>query len=152
MTVFSKVLYGSLSMVSADWLEPLSCAEWQSLEEEVERNAARDGSEQHQDHLCVFQPREILMRADTILTSEAPTFALRPTFANIHKFEALTECAVLDVLLPTYDDEAGRSCHYFQLAREIADDAKRRYFLESVLAPDELDIQRGEYCGPVIQI
>ena len=53
-------------------------------------------------------------RADTVLTPEAPTFCLRPSFANIHSFNALSDCAVLDLLMPPYADGA-RDCHYFAL-------------------------------------
>lgn len=60
-------------------------------------------------------PRAARRRADTVLTTEAPTFVLRPSFANIHSFEALSACAVLDVVMPPYDDDLGRPCRYFAL-------------------------------------
>ena len=50
-------------------------------------------------------PRPAVQRADTILTPEAPTAVLRPTFANIHARRD-DATAVVDALLP-YDEANG---------------------------------------------
>ena len=91
--------------------------------------------------------RPALRRGETVLTPEAPTFLLRPRFCNIHAFEAAGECAVLDVLLPPYDDDAGRDCHYFERAPPDAGGAVR---LRASAAPEDLVIRRGTYRGPRI--
>lgn len=36
---------------------------------------------------------------------------------NLHSFEAITPCAVLDVLLPPYSDRQGRPCTYYSESR-----------------------------------
>ena len=90
--------------------------------------------------------RPVTQRADTILTPEAPTFCLQPSFANIHCFEALSECAVLDLLLPPYDDDAGRACHYFE-AVDWSDARKLELILSEPL-PGTLNIKGEPYRGP----
>ena len=81
---------------------------------EIERQeAAQHDYGRNPAAASLLPPRCVRRRVDTVLTPEAPTFCLRPGFANIHAFEALGDCAVLDLLLPPYDDDAGRACHYF---------------------------------------
>lgn len=58
-----------------------------------------------------FTPRAVRLRGDTILTPETPPVFLKADFANIHAFSALTDVAVLDVLMPPYNAKVGR-CHY----------------------------------------
>ena len=93
--------------------------------------------------------------ANTIITPETPTFVLRPDFANIHAFHAIGEVVVLDVLLPPYDEEHGRDCHYLAPAPASGgsgapDDSVRHLCV--VAAPPELVIRAGEYRGPPVSL
>jgi plant cysteine oxidase len=154
MTVFSKVLYGSLSIKSVDWQEPLSQAEQRALQSEQKRvDAINDRRASPADAQRAFVPRAVSPRANTILTSEAPTFVLRPEFANIHCFEALSECAVLDVLLPPYNDD-DRDCHYYELLPPGADvtSGAANLQLGVIAPPDSLVIRRGDYLGPQVRL
>ena len=152
MTVFSKVLYGSLAMRSYDWVKPLSEAELDELTAELERqnlagSAGGDpaASESH------APPRAAVKRADTVITPEAPTFVLRPRFANVHTFEATAETAVLDILTPPYDAEAGRECHYF-VEGEGEDADGREAVLVPTGWPQWLRIAAGpHYAGPPVR-
>jgi plant cysteine oxidase len=150
MTVLTKVLYGSLSMRSFDWEQPLEASELAFLTAEQRRQAQARGSK-------VSLPTDIAAevfgrplfarrRVDTVLTPEAPTFCLRPSFFNIHSFEALSACAVLDLILPPYDDDAGRSCHYFTIADNS--DESRPLLAVAEPEPGSLIIRGAPYLGP----
>ena len=152
MTVLSKVLYGTVGMRSFDWLEPPSRAqleEWSLEQEEMEerekQGRSMDGAQGRP------APRPALRRGETVLTPEAPTFLLRPRFCNIHAFEAAGECAVLDVLLPPYDDDAGRDCHYFEVSAP-SDQAQQSdaTMLRLIPAPANLVIRAAAYTGPAV--
>ena len=81
-----------------------------------------------------------------MLTADTPTVALRPDYANIHAFQAQTAVAVLDVMLPPYDEAAGRDCHYLAPAKaELAGPDRPQQF-RVVAAPPTLRIQRGDDC------
>ena len=153
MTVFSKVLYGALAMVSFDWAAPPSVAELdaftreQARLEELAAGAPPTPDGRGGGAPAPLPPRPAVQRADTILTPEAPTAVLRPTFANIHAFRATTHTAVVDVLLPPYDEANGRDCHYFERAPPDAGGAVR---LRASAAPEDLVIRRGTYRGPRI--
>lgn len=153
MTVLSKVLYGTVGMRSFDWLEPPTRAqleEWSLEQEEMEEHDTQaqgpvGGAEGWP------APRPALRRGETVLTPEAPTFVLRPRFCNIHAFEAAGECAVLDVLLPPYDDEAGRDCHYFEAA--VPPEQAQQpdvAMLRLIPAPANLVIRSAAYKGPAV--
>ena len=150
MTVFSKVLYGSLEFSAYDWEHPISPEQIAEMDTEQTRLAQmarlqRDSLDEDDDFqapLC--PPRSVRRRAKTVLTPESPTFCLRPSFCNIHSFGALSACAVLDLLLPPYDENEGRDCHYLTFGREGEEGAKR------VVAPqpDDLVIRNAPYLGP----
>tara|TARA_B100000524_G_C23647021_1_gene368818 strand:+ start:281 stop:790 length:510 start_codon:yes stop_codon:yes gene_type:complete len=89
--------------------------------------------------------------ADTILNTEAPAMLLKPSFANIHAFQALTDCAVLDVLMPPYDGDAGRDCHYFAMDQSAPDTDQSTVQLRVIAAPADLEIRNGRYVGPVVE-
>ena len=146
MTVLSKVLYGSLGMCSYDWLQPPTRDELDEWSREQDRiDSGKDA--QHPERIA--GPRAARRRGDTVLTPEAPTFVLRPHFCNIHAFEATADCAVLDVLLPPYDDDRGRDCHYFAEAPSSEEPADAA-MLALIGAPPELVIRRATYHGPVV--
>ena len=144
MTVFSKILYGELGMSSFDWVQPPTTQElagWASVDEQPRNDtAAAVGNQQ----------RSARRRGDTILNCEAPTFVLRPEFANIHAFAAASECAVLDVLMPPYDDERGRDCHYFEEVEARPAPPADLSLLRVIAAPPNLIIRRSQYQGPAV--
>jgi len=53
-------------------------------------------------------------RSSSIMTSADGPAALFPCQDNVHEFVAGADGAVvLDVIVPPYDEDAGRACHYF---------------------------------------
>jgi len=54
-------------------------------------------------------------RSSSIMTSADGPAALFPSVNNVHEFRAGAGGAVvLDVIVPPYDEDAGRACHYFE--------------------------------------
>ncbi len=54
-------------------------------------------------------------RSSSIMTSADGPAALFPCQDNVHEFQAGAGGAVvLDVIVPPYDEDAGRACHYFE--------------------------------------
>ena len=54
-------------------------------------------------------------RSSSIMTSADGPAALFPCQDNVHEFQAGADGAcVLDVIVPPYDEDAGRACHYFE--------------------------------------
>ncbi|URE23732.1 hypothetical protein MUK42_17272 [Musa troglodytarum] len=85
MTVFSKLLAGSVHIKSYDWLDP--------------------GASMRLAKLVV----------DSDFTAPCDTSILYPTTGgNIHTFTAITACAVLDVQGPPYSKEEDRDITYYQ--------------------------------------
>ncbi|OMP05671.1 hypothetical protein COLO4_08658 [Corchorus olitorius] len=94
MTVFSKVLYGSLHVKAYDWVEPACIKE-----------SRQPGYP---------QVRLARLAVDKVLTAPCSTSVLFPkTGGNLHCFTAITPCAVLDVLAPPYREDIGRRCTYY---------------------------------------
>ena len=54
-------------------------------------------------------------RSISLMTSADGPAALFPSVDNVHEFQAGAGGAcVLDVIVPPYDEDAGRACHYFE--------------------------------------
>ncbi|KAI4344022.1 hypothetical protein L6164_011299 [Bauhinia variegata] len=144
MTVFSKILYGSLHVKSYDWVEPSRILE-----------SKEPGS-----------PRVRLAKlaADKVLTAPCETSVLYPKHGgNIHCFTAVTPCAVLDILAPPYIEDAGRKCAYYHdypystfsagKRPEILDGKEEEYaWLAEIETPADLYMRQGVYAGPAIQV
>ncbi|XP_059645131.1 plant cysteine oxidase 3-like [Cornus florida] len=140
MTVFSKVLYGSLHVKGYDWVEPVRI---QKLNEPV---------------------RLAKLAVDKVLTAPCGTSVLYPkSGGNLHCFTAITPCAVLDILAPPYQAEAGRRCTYYHdypyssfptgTGDETSDGKEDDYaWLAEIETPDDLYMHHGTYRGPDIQI
>ena len=82
MTVFSKLLLGSMHVKSYDWVDPV-------------------GSDSSSPPSKLRLAR---LKADSVFIAPCNTSVLNPTSrGNIHAFTAITPCAVLDVLRPLYE-------------------------------------------------
>ena len=178
MAVFSKVLYGSLEMSSFDWevaptKEELTCAHaptrscqrnvlalWctdgaharhAGLSDESARLESKSATAKREEPLLA--PRAALHRISTVLTPESPTFCLRPTFANIHSFVAREATAIVDLLLPPYDENQGRDCHYFEQCEPLTSPASdSRHLLRVIGSPPQLTIRGQQYGGPRVYV
>ena len=54
-------------------------------------------------------------RSISVLMSGDGPAALYPSVNNVHEFQAGAGGAcVLDVIVPPYDEDSGRACHYFE--------------------------------------
>ncbi|KAL6978178.1 cysteamine dioxygenase [Sarracenia purpurea var. burkii] len=90
MTVFSKILFGTMHIKSYDWVVDIS--------PDIEPAGVRLAK----------------VKVDSDFTAPCETSVLYPADGgNMHCFTALTPCAVLDVLFPPYSDPEGRHCVYY---------------------------------------
>ncbi|KMZ60953.1 Cysteamine dioxygenase [Zostera marina] len=143
MTVFSKMLYGSMHVKGYDWEDP-SYSQQSGRPEESSLRLAK-------------------LSVDNVLSATCPTSILYPTTGgNLHSFTAITSCAVLDVFSPPYSNAADRVCTYYNdypyssfsnTEQHISqNDEEGDYaWLEKIKTPDDLYILQGRYMGPVIQ-
>ncbi|XP_010537422.1 PREDICTED: plant cysteine oxidase 3 [Tarenaya hassleriana] len=145
MTVFSKVLYGSLHVKAYDWVDPPF----------FRQNTAPG----------LPLARLARLSTDRVLTPQSGTAVLYPkSGGNLHCFTALSPCAVLDVLTPPYQENAGRICSYYvdypfsafssDEGPEVVDDGKEDDYawLVQVETPDDLYMRPGTYVGPKIKV
>ncbi|KAF8726894.1 hypothetical protein HU200_019375 [Digitaria exilis] len=95
MTVFSKILFGSMHLKSYDWAKSSPDSNDTALE-------SSDGA------------RLAKVNTDAVFDASSKTVVLYPeNGGNLHCFTALTPCAVLDVLGPPYNPDDGRDCTYY---------------------------------------
>ncbi|KAJ7971944.1 plant cysteine oxidase 2-like [Quillaja saponaria] len=141
MTVFSKLLLGTMHIKSYDWVDH----DTDNLDNSVPPSRLRLAK----------------LKADDIFTAPCNTSVLYPTTGgNIHAFTAVTPCAVLDVFGPPYSKEDGRDCSYYKdhpytafkngdiLA---AEEEKEQYgWLEEIEMPENSKMDGIEYMGPQI--
>ena len=147
MTVCSKVLFGAVRVTAFDPLE--------------------EGGDDRPRPLR-FAARRV---TDAIASASSGSFALFPNSGNIHTFEAVESCAILDVLAPPYDASEGRDCTYYTClqadslgnhgaegregagGREGEGEGEREgegegaLFLEAIEAPDDFTVEGVAYCG-----
>ncbi|KAJ9131871.1 hypothetical protein P3X46_034776 [Hevea brasiliensis] len=138
MTVFSKLLLGTMHIKSYDWVSP------PSAEEPVQPSHVRLA--------------RLVMDSD--FTAPCNTSVLYPTTGgNIHQFTASTPCAVLDVLGPPYAKEDGRDCSYYKDfpydafsdgEKELTEEGGCVGWLEEIETPENSEMDWIEYLGPQI--
>ncbi|XP_074589217.1 plant cysteine oxidase 2-like [Curcuma longa] len=140
MTVFSKILVGSMHIKSYDWV-----TDPQSPNEKI---MSPTGA-------CLAK-----VNTDAVFKAPCETSILYPTTGgNIHRFTAVTPCAVLDVLGPPYNDNEGRACTYYKehpylsfpgAAIPGAGDGDSAWLEAMPSDPEELVVRGGQYTGPEI--
>ncbi|XP_028751675.1 plant cysteine oxidase 2 [Neltuma alba] len=99
MTVFSKLLFGTMHIKSYDWV-----------------------ADYPRDTPTILKPTEIKssevrlakVKVDADFAAPCNPSILYPADGgNMHRFTAVTACAFLDVLGPPYSDPDGRHCTYY---------------------------------------
>ncbi|KAD5961096.1 hypothetical protein E3N88_12569 [Mikania micrantha] len=103
MTVFSKLLFGTMHIKAYDWVvddgASISTPKANSSKGEVGPVSARLAK----------------LKVNSAFTAPCNTSILYPEDGgNMHCFTAITPCAVLDVLGPPYCDPEGRHCQYYR--------------------------------------
>lgn len=151
MTVFSKLLFGTMHIKAYDWVDnttSISTPKPDSSEEPVSLRLAK-------------------LKVNADFTAPCNTSILYPTDGgNMHCFTAITSCAVLDVLGPPYCDPEGRHCQYYRthtftdLSDDTTDDEKKLLpdgektenyaWLEEIDKPKGLTVIGAKYSGPKI--
>ncbi|CAL4965731.1 unnamed protein product [Urochloa decumbens] len=136
MTVFSKLLFGTMHVKSYDW-----------------------AAQQDTPDVPLQGSRLAKVKADGILTAPCETSVLYPEDGgNMHCFTAQNVCAVLDVLGPPYDDGSGRHCQYYNVSSSaisvggsmLLPGADRYELLEESEPPEGFYLVGSTYMGPRI--
>lgn len=123
MTVLSRVLYGQLHVTSYDW-----------------RDHASDSDP--------GTPRAAVPVLDVVQGSNDVPVVLFPTFGgNIHQFDAVTDCAVLDLLSPPYSTDDGRDCTYYRVTTTTGNGQEKVAWLQEYDPPRSFAISE---CMPAI--
>ncbi|XP_075638610.1 plant cysteine oxidase 2-like isoform X1 [Castanea sativa] len=138
MTVFSKLLLGTMHIKSYDLVDPINL----------------DGS------VPCSQLRLAKLKADRVFEAPCDTSVLYPTTGgNIHAFTAITPCAVLDVIGPPYSKKDGRDCSYYKdhpytasngEAALTTEDSDSYGWLEEIEMPENSQMDGIEYLGPQV--
>ncbi|XP_022750617.1 plant cysteine oxidase 2-like isoform X2 [Durio zibethinus] len=143
MTVFSKLLFGTMHIKSYDWVV------------DVSSNASAVVTPSEMQHPAV---RLAKVKVDSDLTAPCNTSILYPADGgNMHCFTAVTACAVLDVLGPPYSDPEGRHCAYYydypftKLSVDgvtVPEEEKDKHaWLEEREKPEDLVVVGASYTG-----
>ncbi|KAJ4818676.1 hypothetical protein LUZ62_031242 [Rhynchospora pubera] len=145
MTVFSKLLFGSMHIKSYDWVDTL--------------NDPYDSFPGHTNNIGQVGPSLAMVKSDGVVTAPCDTAVLFPNDGgNMHCFTALTPCAVLDVLGPPYSDDEGRHCTYyndfaftsFPGDAIIQSNGDSYAWLEETEKPEDFVVVGAPYRGPRI--
>ncbi|KAF7070147.1 hypothetical protein CFC21_075697 [Triticum aestivum] len=145
MTVFNKLLIGSMHAKSYDWADP------DDPPNESDASSA-DG-----------QLRLAQLVVDDVFTAPCDTSVLFPTAGgNMHRFRAVAPSAFLDILGPPYSIEEDRDCTYYtdipysehhMTSNELIgneQEGRRLAWLKEVEMPRDLKMCSVRYGGPPI--
>jgi len=147
MTVFSKLLFGTMHIKSYDWVV------------DAPSNTSADVNP---SEVTAPPVRLAEVKVDSNLTAPCNTSILYPADGgNMHCFTAVTACAVLDVLGPPYSDPDGRHCTYyleFPFASfsddgvSVPEEEREDYawLQEREITPEDLAVVGAKYAGPKI--
>ncbi|KAF9667688.1 hypothetical protein SADUNF_Sadunf15G0049700 [Salix dunnii] len=164
MTVFSKVLYGSLHVKAYDWVEPACYSKNKEPGYPTGFNSKSSTVRAVPFLTNLSLVRLAKLTVDKILTAPCETSVLYPKRGgNLHCFTAVSPCAVLDILTPPYRENAGRKCTYYhdypfstfsrgngvEIDDEKIDD---HAWLAEIDTPDDLYMRQGDYTGPALQV
>ncbi|OWM69757.1 plant cysteine oxidase 2-like [Punica granatum] len=144
MTVFSKILFGTMHIKSYDWVV----------------GAPNSNSVVNPPQAEPHGPRLAKLKVDSNFTAPCATSILYPADGgNMHRFTAVTACAVLDVLGPPYSDPEGRHCTYYddhpfsRISVEgvsIPEEEREGYaWLEERERPEGISVVGAPYRGPM---
>lgn len=116
MTVFSKLLFGSMHIRSYDWVDSSKQIRSSNGELDVIMFCAAWSCSCRQFIIPSSIPGACLakLNTDSVMNAPCETSILYPAAGgNMHCFTAVTPCAVLDVLGPPYNGPEGRDCKYY---------------------------------------
>ncbi|KAJ1443720.1 RmlC-like cupin domain superfamily [Sesbania bispinosa] len=142
MTVFSKLLFGTMHIKSYDWVVDMPTIMQPSETQTPEKRLAK-------------------IKVDADFTAPCDPSILYPADGgNMHCFTAVTACAVLDVLGPPYSDPDGRHCTYYNNfpfsnfsvdGISIPEEERTAYeWLEDKENPENFQVVGKLYSGPKI--
>ncbi|KAI7741395.1 hypothetical protein M8C21_000855 [Ambrosia artemisiifolia] len=152
MTVFSKLLFGTMHIKAYDWVDDVTSSS----------TPKADSSEREGHEKGTISVRLAKLKVNSEFTAPCNTSILYPTDGgNMHCFTASTSCAVLDVLGPPYCDPEGRHCQYYRTHpfanfsaedKQLPDDEKITEYawLEEIDKPAGLSVVGALYNGPKI--
>ncbi|XP_021808770.1 plant cysteine oxidase 2-like [Prunus avium] len=146
MTVFSKLLFGTMHIKSYDWV----------ADAPEDKSTSANPSPATPPGVRLAK-----VKVDADFTAPCDTSILYPADGgNMHCFTAVTACAVLDVLGPPYSDPDGRHCQYyldFPFSHfsvdgvSVAEEEKEGYaWLQEIEKPEDLAVDGAMYRGPKI--
>ncbi|KAG4922640.1 hypothetical protein AAZX31_18G236600 [Glycine max] len=146
MTVFSKLLFGTMHIKSYDWVVDLP----PHMPTIVKPSSETEASDM----------RLAKVKVDADFNAPCDPSILYPAEGNMHWFTAVTACAVLDVLGPPYSDPDGRHCTYYQNfpfssysvdGLSIPEEERTAYeWLQEKEKPENLKVVVKMYSGPKI--
>lgn len=144
MTVFNKLLLGTMAIKAYDWVDTFNGRYTASSTSKMRRLAK--------------------LKANTTFTAPCDTSVLYPTSGgNIHEFRAITPCVFLDVIGPPYSHDDGRDCSYYKDTpctvssdgeefKDVKNEGRGYGWLEEIEIPQESEMDVIEYMGPKINI
>lgn len=150
MTVFSKLLFGTMHIRSLDWASETDRSVDCTTTNLLGLKTDVDGS------------RLARVKVNSEFTAPCRTSILYPTDGgNMHCFTAKTACAVLDVLGPPYCDPEGRHCQYYlefplgqisagKVAAAVEEEEEGYTWLKEREMPDDHVVVGVIYNGPKI--
>lgn len=149
MTVFSKLLFGTMHIKSYDWVADAPDA------------PSNTSADVNLSEITAPVARLAKVKVDSDITAPCNTSILYPADGgNMHCFTAVTACAVLDVLGPPYSDPDGRHCTYYlefpytNFAVDgvsVPEEDREGYaWLQEREKPEDLTVDGAPYKGPKI--